>query len=135
MADLSLFLFHRDSVVVEENCDVAAKGNVGCPTRLGDEKSYGPPFNANGGGHYAIERSPEFIKVWFWPRGDKSIPAEVKKGAEVVNTDSWVRRRYLILNVGSVVTIIQCREKQQRSSRRTIALSTRSSAPRTLLST
>ncbi|KAJ3534266.1 hypothetical protein NMY22_g7001 [Coprinellus aureogranulatus] len=78
-----------DSVVVEENCDVAAKGNVGCPTRLGDPKSYGPPFNANGGGHYAIERSPEFIKVWFWPRGDGSIPGEVKKGAEVINTDTW----------------------------------------------
>ncbi|KAJ3548250.1 hypothetical protein NMY22_g1321 [Coprinellus aureogranulatus] len=78
-----------DSVVVEENCDVAAKGNVGCPTRLGDPKSYGPPFNANGGGHYAIERSPEFIKVWFWPRGDGSIPGEVKKGAEVIDTDTW----------------------------------------------
>ncbi|TEB24543.1 laminarinase [Coprinellus micaceus] len=78
-----------DSVVVEENCDVAAKGNVGCPTRLGDAKSYGTPFNANGGGHYAVERSPQFIKVWFWPRGDPALPEDAAKGAKVVNTDAW----------------------------------------------
>lgn len=89
-----MFASNRDSVVVQEDCNVAAQGNVGCPTKLADPNSYGPAFNKNGGGHYAIERSPEYIKVWFWPRGDPDIPEEVKDGDEEIDTDTWVRGSY-----------------------------------------
>lgn len=81
---------NRDSVVVHEDCNVEAQSNAGCPTKLADPRSYGPPFNKNGGGHYAIERTPEFIKVWFWARGDSDIPEEVKDGDDEIDTDTWV---------------------------------------------
>ena len=57
----------------------------------GNENSYGPPFNQNGGGWYAVERSRSFIKVWFWPR-NVNPPDDVRTGNDQINTDSWVNR-------------------------------------------
>ena len=51
--------------------------------------SYGPAFNANGGGFYAMERSERGVKVWFWPRHAKHIPHDIRTGAYEVNTDHW----------------------------------------------
>jgi hypothetical protein len=51
--------------------------------------SYGPPFNANGGGWYAIERTNSFINVWFWERHDDSVPSDVVHRRPTVNTDDW----------------------------------------------
>jgi hypothetical protein len=51
--------------------------------------SYGPPFNANGGGWYAIERTDSFIKAWFWERTNHSVPPDVKSHKHTVNTDKW----------------------------------------------
>jgi hypothetical protein len=51
--------------------------------------SYGPPFNANGGGWYAIERTNTYIKVWFWGRNDMSVPSDVSKPGSTVNTRYW----------------------------------------------
>lgn len=48
--------------------------------------------NSNGGGWYAMERTTDFIKVWFWPRGAANLPADVNAGADSVTTDNWVRR-------------------------------------------
>jgi hypothetical protein len=39
---------------------------------------------------YALERTPDFIKVWFWSRSDNSVPSDVKNGALSVETDRWV---------------------------------------------
>lgn len=36
-----------------------------------------------------MERTTDFIKVWFWSRGD-SIPSDVSSGAGTVDTDNWV---------------------------------------------
>lgn len=57
--------------------------------------NYGPGFNNNGGGWYAVERTSTFIQVFFWARNDGSVPAEVKNGAGSVNTSNWVSSGFL----------------------------------------
>ncbi|RDB18969.1 putative glycosidase C21B10.07 [Hypsizygus marmoreus] len=71
------------------DCNAAVNGNTGCNVFSNDARSYGPTFNTNGGGWYAVERTSTFIKVWFWSRNDAAVPADVKDGASAVNTDSW----------------------------------------------
>jgi hypothetical protein len=72
----------------QTDCNWQVNGNAGCGVGFRDNRSYGPAFNSNGGGIYALERTPRFIKVWFWPRGS-SIPSDVANGAGSVNTDNW----------------------------------------------
>ena len=72
-----------------DNCDVNATGNSGCGVTSNDASSYGPTFNAAGGGFYAMERSERGVKVWFWPRHAKHIPHDIRTGAYEVNTDHW----------------------------------------------
>jgi hypothetical protein len=36
-----------------------------------------------------MERNPNFIKVWFWPRNDNNIPLDVFTGSGSINTDAW----------------------------------------------
>ncbi|KAK7462817.1 hypothetical protein VKT23_007396 [Stygiomarasmius scandens] len=71
------------------NCDANVNSNSGCGVRFSDSRSYGPTFNANGGGWYAMERRNTGIKVWFWSRNDGSVPAEVRNGATTINTSNW----------------------------------------------
>ncbi|KAJ6615140.1 laminarinase [Mycena sp. CBHHK59/15] len=71
------------------NCDVAATNNAGCGVKLSDSKSYGPTFNSNGGGWYAVERTNAFIKVWFWSRNAGTVPSDISSGSTSVNTDNW----------------------------------------------
>ena len=72
-----------------DNCDVDATGNSGCGVTSNDASSYGPTFNAAGGGFYAMERSDAGVKVWFWSRNSGSIPSDVLNGATSVDTDNW----------------------------------------------
>ncbi|KAL0949940.1 hypothetical protein HGRIS_009965 [Hohenbuehelia grisea] len=74
---------------LQNDCNVAVNGNAGCGVQVPSGNSYGPAFNANGGGWYAVERTNSFIKVWFWARNDGSVPSAVRSGASSVNTDSW----------------------------------------------
>ncbi|KAF5335812.1 hypothetical protein D9611_009637 [Ephemerocybe angulata] len=55
---------------VQENCDAKVNGNVGCPVKMSDSKSYGPEFNAAGG-------------------GCAKVPAAVKNGAKNVDPSTW----------------------------------------------
>ncbi|KAF5346866.1 hypothetical protein D9756_010559 [Leucocoprinus leucothites] len=71
------------------NCDASVNGNTGCGVRFPSPNSYGPSFNRNGGGWYAVERSPAGIKVFFWSRQSSSVPSEVKNGGDSVNTADW----------------------------------------------
>lgn len=71
------------------DCNALANNNAGCGVHSSLPNSYGPAFNSNGGGWYAIERTPKFIKIWFWPRGATSIPSDVSNGASSVNTNNW----------------------------------------------
>ncbi|KAJ7825119.1 hypothetical protein B0H14DRAFT_2821346, partial [Mycena olivaceomarginata] len=73
---------------VLNNCDVAATQNLGCGVEVNDVRSYGPTFNNNGGGWYAVERTNAFIKVWFWPR-NRGVPSDISSGSTSVNTDNW----------------------------------------------
>ncbi|VDC00844.1 unnamed protein product [Peniophora sp. CBMAI 1063] len=71
------------------DCDTAVDGNAGCGALITEPNSYGPAFNANGGGWYAMERTDTFVKVWFWQRTDTSVPADVKHGAGSIDTGKW----------------------------------------------
>ncbi|KAI0087574.1 putative laminarinase [Irpex rosettiformis] len=71
------------------NCDVNTDGNSGCGVQAPTTNSYGPSFNSNGGGFYAMERTNSFIKVWFWPRNAGNVPSDLKSGAASVNTANW----------------------------------------------
>ncbi|KAH8822653.1 laminarinase [Flagelloscypha sp. PMI_526] len=56
----------------QNDCNWAVNSNAGCGVRLtGESNTYGPGFNNNGGGFYAVERTNSFIK------------------GSSVNTDNW----------------------------------------------
>ncbi|KAI5812390.1 beta-1,3-1,4-glucanase [Pyronema omphalodes] len=67
--------------VQSTNCYVQAPGqgnNQGCQTHDYRTNSWGDGFNRNGGGVYAMEWNSDFIKIWFFPRGQ--IPADALSG-------------------------------------------------------
>ena len=72
------------------NCDVFSDGNSGCGVAATTSNSYGPDFNANGGGWYAMERTSDFIRVFFWPRDSTSVPSDVTDGSSTIDTSTWV---------------------------------------------
>ncbi|TFK22266.1 glycoside hydrolase family 16 protein [Coprinopsis marcescibilis] len=62
----------------------------GCNVRMRSRESFGPAFNANGGGWFAVERRPDFIKVWFWPRkGGVAAPRDVISPGTSATTEAW----------------------------------------------
>ncbi|KAB5591108.1 Endo-1,3(4)-beta-glucanase [Ceratobasidium theobromae] len=71
------------------DCNWQVNGNAGCGVKAPQTNSYGPSFNTNGGGWYAMERTTTYIKVWFWPRNSAAVPAQVKNGASSIDTSTW----------------------------------------------
>ncbi|KAI0769731.1 concanavalin A-like lectin/glucanase domain-containing protein [Trametes elegans] len=75
------------------NCDVNVNYNTGCTVAFRKPATYGPNFNAAGGGYYALARSKkEGVRIWFWGRDDCTVPEEVrapKPGQEVHPTLWW----------------------------------------------
>ncbi|KZV73201.1 glycoside hydrolase family 16 protein [Peniophora sp. CONT] len=71
------------------NCDSSKGDNSGCNVELTPEDNFGPSFNSNGGGFYAMERTNEMISVWFWSRDDDNIPNDVFNGLDTVDTTTW----------------------------------------------
>ncbi|KAI0059352.1 2 beta-glucanase [Artomyces pyxidatus] len=71
------------------DCNAADDNNAGCGVQTSGGNNYGPGFNNNGGGWYAMERTSSFVKVWFWARNDGSVPSDVQSGAGSVDTDNW----------------------------------------------
>ncbi|KAH6917917.1 endo-beta-glucanase [Coprinopsis sp. MPI-PUGE-AT-0042] len=71
------------------DCNVAVNYNTGCGVQVNDRRSYGPEFNSVGGGWYAVERTNDYIKAWFWSRYDWDVPEEIRNGAGVVNPLYW----------------------------------------------
>ncbi|KAF9475567.1 2 beta-glucanase [Pholiota conissans] len=67
------------------DCNWQVNSNTGCGVRFGGGMSYGPNFNANRGGWFALERTNDHISVWFWPRNATVIPNEI----EDVNGDTF----------------------------------------------
>ncbi|KAF8916423.1 2 beta-glucanase [Mucidula mucida] len=76
-------------VPLQNDCDTAVNDNAGCGVQLQNTASYGPPFNANGGGWYAVEKTDTYIKVFFWARNDASVPVGVRDGNGDVDTANW----------------------------------------------
>ena len=77
------------------NCDVFTDGNSGCGVHATTSNSYGPDFNANGGGWYVMERTNDFIRLFFWPRDSTSVPSDVTGGSSTICTDNWVSREHI----------------------------------------
>ncbi|KAI0065071.1 2 beta-glucan [Artomyces pyxidatus] len=71
------------------DCNTAVNNNAGCSVQGNDPDNYGPGFNGNGGGWYAMERTDNFIRVWFWTRNDVNVPSDVANGASTIDTDNW----------------------------------------------
>lgn len=65
------------------------EGNNGCGVQAPTADSYGPSFNAIGGGFYAMERTDSSISVWFFPRNG-NVPGDLQSGAQSIDTDNWV---------------------------------------------
>ena len=63
-------------VATATDCNWEVNGNIGCAVTSNVANSFGPSFNGNGGGWYAMERAGDFISVWFWPRGS-AVPGSV----------------------------------------------------------
>ncbi|KAG7448708.1 2 beta-glucanase [Guyanagaster necrorhizus] len=80
---------NETGVALTYDCDTAVNGNSGCGVQIQNALSYGPPFNDNGGGWYAVERTDTFIKIWFWARNNNNVPADVQDGNPSVDTDAW----------------------------------------------
>ena len=79
------------------DCDVAVNGNTGCNVKAPTSNSYGPAFNAAGGGFYVMERTNQAIKVWFWTRNAPDVPAAIRNGGQSFNTDTFVSTRPIFM--------------------------------------
>ncbi|KAG8214674.1 glycoside hydrolase family 16 protein [Butyriboletus roseoflavus] len=73
------------------NCAANETGNDGCGVQFPDTASFGPLFNDNEGGWYALERSSSVIRIWFWSRNDGSVPDQVEfsSSQDDVEPESW----------------------------------------------
>ncbi|KZT38118.1 family 16 hypothetical endo-1,3(4)-beta-glucanase from glycoside hydrolase [Sistotremastrum suecicum HHB10207 ss-3] len=72
------------------DCNTADNGNEGCGVTVNKANNYGAAFNNNGGGFYAMERTSQFIKLWFWARNEGGIPSDLSNdSASSVDTDNW----------------------------------------------
>lgn len=75
----------------QPDCNVNVNGNAGCGVRMSTPLSYGPSFNANGGGWFVTERTSAAISVWFWARNDPSVPAAVRDRRNDIVSGDLVR--------------------------------------------
>jgi len=71
------------------DCDALVNGNAGCSVAFPGSDSYGPSFNEDGGGWFALERTNTSINVWFWSRSCLSVPLEIKQGSRTVSPLNW----------------------------------------------
>lgn len=86
------------STTVGTDCNANDNGNAGCGVASGDQKSYGPNFNANGGGWYAMERTSTSISVWFWERTATNVPAAISSGAGTADSSTFGEPFALFVN-------------------------------------
>lgn len=76
--------------VLTTDCDAAVNYNSGCGSALSyAPNSFGPAFNTAGGGWYALERTDDYISVWFWDRNNWLTPLDVWLGSPIVDTSRW----------------------------------------------
>jgi hypothetical protein len=81
--------------ITTSNCDINAPGqaeNQGCAIQDPSELTYGKGFNEAGGGVFAVERTSEAIRMWFFPRG--KFPDDIVYSQPAPNAN-WGRPRSL----------------------------------------
>ena len=61
-------------------------GYTGCSVTSNDATSYGTPFDANGGGVYAMLWTSSSIKIWYF--ASDNIPSDITSGA-TPNPTAW----------------------------------------------
>ncbi|KAL7414259.1 concanavalin A-like lectin/glucanase domain-containing protein [Mrakia frigida] len=66
------------------NCASYATSNQGCGMRSTTPNNYGPDFNANGGGVYAMKWDSTGISIFFFPR--EAIPADITANQPLPST-------------------------------------------------
>ncbi|CAF9929249.1 MAG: hypothetical protein GOMPHAMPRED_005346 [Gomphillus americanus] len=85
------------------NCDVNAANqgkNAGCSIADTNPASFGPAFNKNGGGVYAVQWTSEAVTIWFFPPRSTSktaIPSDLQsalastsaQSSKLLNPSSW----------------------------------------------
>jgi hypothetical protein len=71
--------------VLSTDCLNSTNSNAGCGVQ-GPTDTYGPIFNANGGGVYAMELRSDGIRTWFFARS--SIPVDIATGTSP-DPSSW----------------------------------------------
>ncbi|KGO73237.1 Concanavalin A-like lectin/glucanases superfamily [Penicillium italicum] len=76
----------ESGTVDKKDCYYKAEENSGCGVK-GTESTYGPEFNSNGGGVYAMELRDAGIRVWQWVRS--KIPSDITSGSPDPST--WGR--------------------------------------------
>jgi hypothetical protein len=74
---------------VSSDCNWEVNFNKGCSVTFPTLNSYGPPFNAAGGGWFGFERTATYFKVWFWSRHDPTVPFDVASGAPFADPSYW----------------------------------------------
>ncbi|WWD09153.1 hypothetical protein V865_007275 [Kwoniella europaea PYCC6329] len=74
--------------LLKTDCAVHGNDNQGCGVKDKRSDSFGPAFNKDQGGWYAMQRSISGIKMWFWPR-DGQVPSDVKTGPASVDPSKW----------------------------------------------
>ncbi|KAL2010734.1 hypothetical protein VTN00DRAFT_6541 [Thermoascus crustaceus] len=76
----------EQGTVLQKDCFNGTNSNAGCGVQ-GQPSTYGPEFNANGGGVYATELRKEGIRVWFFPRS--SIPSDISNPNASPDPSTW----------------------------------------------
>jgi len=82
--DMSGIKRKETGTVLTTSCVNTTDENAGCGIK-GAPATFGPDFNAAGGGVYATELRSDGIRTWFWPRN--SIPNDVSGGSP--DPSSW----------------------------------------------
>jgi Glycosyl hydrolases family 16 len=79
-----------DGTLMTPDCDVndpKQDKNAGCGIEHGADNPFGAPFNAAGGGVYAVEWSKSAISIWHFPRG--SVPQDITSGSHSPSPSGW----------------------------------------------
>lgn len=73
------------------NCDATVNYNSGCGSSFSNgPASFGPDFNEEGGGWFAVERTNQYISVWYWASWDVfGTPIDIRWGSPMVDTSLW----------------------------------------------
>ena len=80
---------NQTGTTLTQSCSVYDNYNSGCGVGVNKANSYGPAFNAAGGGYLVLERQKDNIQSWFWSRNDSSVPAAITGAPSSISSVGW----------------------------------------------